>query len=117
MPIISKLNDTIIILTELSFICTDLSQKSHILEARNKLDVHALKLVNLEVNSESAEANDVIAMLNDLSETAIEAKNEFLQSGDTVTKVAETMQKASIAVASMVTFCNLHSGGTKGEGK
>jgi ABC-type transporter Mla subunit MlaD len=97
MSRLSELDDAVKKLDDLWLVCKDPDQKNKIADQRDALDEQAGDLADLTLKDGTPELSAAIASLNDLTATAIKAKEEIDDVAKTIKNVADTITKATAA--------------------
>lgn len=96
---LAELDEAVRELNELWQVCTDDDQSEQLLEKRDVLDSQAQKLANKIIREGTDELNGAIDALNNLKDSAIEAKNAVDDIARKISKTADAIDKACMAIA------------------
>ncbi len=98
MTRLAELDAAVRELNELWQVCTDDDQSEQLLEKRDALDAQAQELVRKIIEEGTSELDEAISALNELTQSAITAKNEVDSIAGRIAKTAETIGKATAAI-------------------
>ncbi len=99
MASLAELNASIRELTDLWQICKDDERAEELLDKRDTLDSQAIELANKIIHEGTDELSSAITALNDLTESAVLAKNEVESTAARINKTAKAIDKATTAIA------------------